>query len=135
MRYDVNMLNWLLSDEFAHVLGILSSICFALQYLPQAYLNFKRKSVKGFSTVGIIIKLIGASFLLLNSFLNGEVASVVFYVLINVVQHSVFILQFERQGIQQLQNFLLHLVLFDLQEAQNHIFQYLWLQIQNLEGC
>lgn len=76
------------------VLGILSSICFGLQYLPQAYLNFKRKSVKGFSTLGIIIKLAGASFLLVNSFLAGEAMPVIFYGLVNVVQHSVFILQF-----------------------------------------
>jgi len=93
MRYDVNMVDWF-NPEIAHVLGILSSICFALQYLPQAYLNFKRKSVKGFSTIGIIIKLVGASFLLVNSFLNGEAAPVVFYGLINVIQHSIFILQF-----------------------------------------
>jgi len=80
--------------KIAHSLGILSSVFFGLQYLPQAYLNFKRKSVKGFSTHGIIIKLVGASFLLVNSFLNGEAAPVVFYGLVNVVQHSIFILQF-----------------------------------------
>jgi len=84
----------LFDPHIAKVLGILSSICFALQYLPQTYLNFKRKSVKGFSTHGIIIKLVGASFLLVNSFLNGEATPVVFYGLINVLQHSVFILQF-----------------------------------------
>lgn len=41
------------------------------RYLPQTWLNFRRKSVKGFSTHGIIIKLFGASFLLVNSYLNG----------------------------------------------------------------
>jgi len=82
------------SYELARALGILSSVCFALQYLPQAYLNYKRKSVKGFSTVGIIIKLVGASFLLVNSSLNREAMPVVFYGLINVLQHSVFIWQF-----------------------------------------
>jgi uncharacterized protein with PQ loop repeat len=87
------MVEWF-DPQMAKVLGILSSICFALQYLPQAYLNFKRKSVKGFSTIGIIIKLTGASFLLVNSFLVGEAMPVVFYGLINVIQHSVFILQF-----------------------------------------
>jgi len=87
------MIEWF-DPQLAKVLGILSSICFALQYLPQTYLNFKRKSVKGFSTLGIIIKLVGASFLLVNSFLNGEAAPVVFYGLINVIQHSVFIFQF-----------------------------------------
>jgi uncharacterized protein with PQ loop repeat len=89
------MLDWFAANpRVGDALGILSSICFGLQYLPQAYLNFKRKSVKGFSTLGIIIKLAGASFLLVNSFLAGEAMPVVFYGLINVVQHSVFILQF-----------------------------------------
>jgi len=78
----------------AKYFGIFSSICFALQYLPQTYLNFQRKSVKGFSTLGIIIKLFGASFLLVNSYLNGETFPVIFYGLINVIQHSIFILQF-----------------------------------------
>jgi len=84
----------LLDHDVAKIFGLLSSICFALQYLPQAFLNFRRKSVKGFSTVGIIIKLVGASFLLANSILNGEAQPVIFYGLINVVQHSLFIVQF-----------------------------------------
>jgi len=80
--------------QLAKYFGIVSSICFALQYLPQTWLNFRRKSVKGFSTTGIVIKLIGASFLLVNSYLNGETFPVIFYGLVNVVQHSIFILQF-----------------------------------------
>eukprot|EP00026_Physarum_polycephalum_P017702 Phypoly_transcript_19011.p1 GENE.Phypoly_transcript_19011~~Phypoly_transcript_19011.p1 ORF type:complete len:228 (+),score=6.77 Phypoly_transcript_19011:96-686(+) len=87
----------------------MSSVCFALQYLPQAWLNFRRKSVKGFSTHGIIIKLLGASFLLVNSYLNGETFPVIFYGLVNVVQHSVFIFQFFLY--QQDGNFL-HWLLF-----------------------
>ena len=47
------------------------SLIMWLRYVPQMWLNFRRKSVKGFSTYGIIIKLIGASFLLVNSYLNG----------------------------------------------------------------
>lgn len=89
------MLDWFQENpRYGDVLGLLSSICFGLQYLPQTYLNFRRKSVKGFSTLGIIIKLAGASFLLVNSFLVGEAFPVIFYGLINVVQHSIFILQF-----------------------------------------
>jgi len=78
----------------AHYFGIVSSICFGIQYLPQTWLNFRRKSVKGFSTHGIIIKLFGASFLLVNSYLNGETFPVICYGLVNVIQHSIFILQF-----------------------------------------
>lgn len=32
------------------------------RYVPQLWLNYSRKSVKGFSTTGIIIKFIGSSF-------------------------------------------------------------------------
>ncbi|KAJ5080444.1 pq loop repeat family protein [Anaeramoeba ignava] len=74
--------------------GLIASILFAFQYLPQTFLNYKNKSVKGFSTTGIIIKLIGSSFLLINSFLNEEAYPVVLYGLFNVIQHSTFMVQF-----------------------------------------
>ncbi|KAN0023350.1 hypothetical protein ACTFIU_011520 [Dictyostelium citrinum] len=77
-----------------YTLGILSSILFGVQYLPQMYLNFKRKSVQGFSSSGIIIKLVGASFLFVNSWLTGESMPIVFYGLINVFQHTIFMFQF-----------------------------------------
>jgi hypothetical protein len=45
---------------------------FSVRYLPQAWKNYKRGSVAGFSTSGIILKLIGASFLCVNSiFMKG----------------------------------------------------------------
>eukprot|EP01113_Clastostelium_recurvatum_P025121 TRINITY_DN3019_c0_g1_i4.p1 TRINITY_DN3019_c0_g1~~TRINITY_DN3019_c0_g1_i4.p1 ORF type:complete len:244 (+),score=70.08 TRINITY_DN3019_c0_g1_i4:78-809(+) len=74
--------------------GVVSSVCFAFQYIPQAYLNYQRKSVRGFSTTGITLKLIGASFLLANSWLNGETYPVIMYGLLNVMQHSAFMIQF-----------------------------------------
>eukprot|EP01112_Ceratiomyxa_fruticulosa_P016234 TRINITY_DN4870_c1_g1_i1.p1 TRINITY_DN4870_c1_g1~~TRINITY_DN4870_c1_g1_i1.p1 ORF type:complete len:228 (-),score=14.54 TRINITY_DN4870_c1_g1_i1:71-754(-) len=79
---------------FAIIAGYLSTACFTFQYLPQAWLNFKRKSVRGFSTSGIIIKHIGASFLFVNSWLNGENYPVILYGLLNVCQHSGFLAQF-----------------------------------------
>jgi len=78
----------------AHTAGIFSSLCFLLQYVPQIVWNYSRKSVRGFSAVGIIIKLVGASFLLINALLTGENSAVVLYGLCNVVQHSVFMFQF-----------------------------------------
>ena len=58
------------------------------------WLNFKRKSVRGFSTTGIVIKLVGASFLFMNAYMTGELISVVLYGLFNVLQHSIFMIQF-----------------------------------------
>ncbi len=73
------------------------------RYIPQTVYNFKRKSVHGFSTTGIIIKHIGASFLFVNSILlggkfaicvtNEENISVAMYGLCGVVQHSIFMIQ------------------------------------------
>jgi len=44
---------------------------YIFRYIPQAQLNYQRKSVKGFNKTGIIIKLIGACFLTVNAFLSG----------------------------------------------------------------
>lgn len=74
--------------------GYFATFCFTIQYLPQCILNYKRKSVKGFNTTGILIKLIGAAYLCVNSALNGEVFSVVVYGAFNVAQHLIFMFQF-----------------------------------------
>lgn len=79
---------------FGEFLGMVATFCFTIQYIPQAYQNFKRKSCKGFSSTGIIIKLIGAAFLMINAYLTGETSSVVAYGLFNVIQHSIFMIQF-----------------------------------------
>jgi hypothetical protein len=74
--------------------GYLGTFCFTIQYAPQAVLNYKRKSVKGFSTTGILIKLIGAAYLGVNSALLGEALSVVIYGAFNIAQHLIFMFQF-----------------------------------------
>jgi uncharacterized protein with PQ loop repeat len=74
--------------------GYLAAICFTIQYFPQAILNFQRKSVSGFSTLGIVVKLIGASFLGVNAYLTGESIPTILYGVFNITQHSVFMYQF-----------------------------------------
>ena len=74
--------------------GHLATLCFTLQYFPQTWHNFKRKSLAGFSTVGIVMKLVGADFLFINSLFRGEPLPVVLYGFFNVVQHSLFMIQF-----------------------------------------
>jgi hypothetical protein len=59
--------------RFAMLLGHFATMCFTLQYIPQAIKNYRRQSVKGFSTTGIIIKLVGASFLSVNAYILGGV--------------------------------------------------------------
>jgi uncharacterized protein with PQ loop repeat len=74
--------------------GFFSTICFTVQYIPQAWLNYKRKSISGLSTTGILIKLIGASFLGINAAITGETFPVVLYGLFNIAQHMLFMIQF-----------------------------------------
>merc|ERR1711916_65776 len=81
-------------ENVASAAGMAATIAFTLQYLPQAILNQQRRSVKGFSTLGIVIKHLGACFLLVNAYLTGEATPVILYGLFNVLQHSVFMVQF-----------------------------------------
>lgn len=83
------------------LLGYISTFCFALQYVPQIMLNFSRKSVAGFSTTGILIKLIGAAFLWSNSAIMGESMFVILYGASNVCQHIIFMTQFAYYTKQQ----------------------------------
>jgi uncharacterized protein with PQ loop repeat len=71
-----------------------STLTPSFRYLPQAWKNYQRGSVVGFSTTGIIIKLIGASFLCINSFLLEESLPVLLYGILSLIQHSAFICQF-----------------------------------------
>jgi len=84
----------LFDEDLAKLAGFIATVCFTLQYLPQAFFNFRRKSVRGFSSTGILIKQVGASFLLVNSLFTGENIAVVMYGLCNVIQHSIFMVQF-----------------------------------------
>jgi len=86
--------NTLVDVETAKALGLIATICFSLQYLPQTFLNWKKKSVVGFSATAIVIKLFGGCFLFVNAWVTGEAYPVVLYGLCNVIQHSYFMFQF-----------------------------------------
>ena len=78
----------------ANGFGLLASTAFTLQYLPQAIYNWKRKSVRGFSSDSIIFKHIGACFLFVNCVLIREKFPVTLYGFFNVLQHTIFLIQF-----------------------------------------
>eukprot|EP01094_Clydonella_sp_ATCC50884_P023950 TRINITY_DN5882_c0_g1_i3.p1 TRINITY_DN5882_c0_g1~~TRINITY_DN5882_c0_g1_i3.p1 ORF type:complete len:242 (+),score=61.98 TRINITY_DN5882_c0_g1_i3:326-1051(+) len=82
-------------DQVANTLGMVATICFIIQYIPQMVLNSTRKSMYGFSFHGILIKHLGACFLFVNTFVTAEADPVVIYGLFNVLQHTVFIIQFQ----------------------------------------
>lgn len=73
---------------------MITSVMFTLLYVPQMLLNRRRKSVEGFSSQAIVIKLFGAAFLTVNSLYTGEAIPVIAYGTLNVAQHSLFMLQF-----------------------------------------
>ena len=75
-------------------LGNIASILFFSVYMPQFFLNYQRKSVKGFSLPSVAIKLTGAAFLGVNSLFNGAGFPVFLYGVLNSLQHVIFILQF-----------------------------------------
>ena len=79
---------------YVYLAGYFASLCYAIQYAPQAWLNWRRKSVKGFNTTGIMIKLVGASYFAVNSALNGEELPVIVYGAFNIAQHLIFMFQF-----------------------------------------
>jgi len=87
------------------------------RYIPQAQLNYQRKSIKGFNTTGIIIKLFGACFLTVNAFLIGESLPVICYGLFNVIQHSLFMVQFYLYETNGLNVYYLLWLLFPLVPA------------------
>ena len=78
----------------ANILGALSSVIFMVMYFPQFFLNQSRRSTLGFNSTGIIIKLVGASFLSVNAFVTGESLAVVLYGALGMLQHQAFMIQF-----------------------------------------
>jgi hypothetical protein len=78
----------------ANLLGIATSVMFMVMYVPQFMLNRRRRSTEGFSSTGIVIKLVGASFLAVNAWVTGEAIAVVLYGALGVLQHDAFMVQF-----------------------------------------
>lgn len=79
---------------FACWLGNAASLCFFSVYIPQLILNFKKKSVEGFSIYSVMFKIIGSSFLWITSYYNGSGLPVFLYGFLNTLQHFLFIIQF-----------------------------------------
>ncbi|KAH3761338.1 PQ loop repeat family protein [Pelomyxa schiedti] len=82
------------SVPFAQFMGGVATVLFMFQYVPQAVYNYRRSSVEGFSANSIIVKLIGSCFLAVNATFTSETWPVIMYGYGNVVQHSIFMIQF-----------------------------------------
>ncbi|OHT17164.1 PQ loop repeat family protein [Tritrichomonas foetus] len=75
-------------------LGNIASLCFFIVYVPQFMLNYNRKSVKGFNLPSTALKLVGSSFLFINSLYNNSSFPVFLYGFLNTMQHAAFLFQF-----------------------------------------
>jgi uncharacterized protein with PQ loop repeat len=80
--------------QLVAVLGTISTLCATVQYLPQLWMNYSRRSTAGFSPRSIIIKLVGASFQCANTYLMHQPLATFFYGFFNLVTHCAFLLQF-----------------------------------------
>lgn len=58
-------------DDFACLFGNLAAFIYFLCNFPQLYLNFKRRSTKGFSNTFVIMRVFSLSFLVANSAVEG----------------------------------------------------------------
>jgi uncharacterized protein with PQ loop repeat len=79
-------------------LGNIASFAFFIVYVPNFILNFRRKSCKGFSLQSTAIKLLGSSFLFVNSIFNESPFPVFLYGFLNTGQHIAFLIQFWLYG-------------------------------------
>lgn len=66
--------------DLANILGTCKVFLSTVKYLPQAYFNYQRKSLKGFAVKACISDIVGAvlcaSQLLIDGYLRGDMASV-----------------------------------------------------------
>eukprot|EP00759_Apiculatamorpha_spiralis_P033368 PhF_6_TR34691/c0_g1_i1/m.50483 len=77
----------------ADFMGYTATFLFFIQYLPQILLTHRRKTVKGFSTTSVVIKMIGASFFMTNYLILGERWPTTLYGIICTTQYAVMIAQ------------------------------------------
>lgn len=81
-------------DDMACWAGNIGAICFFTVNLPQIFLNFRRKSTKGFSVLSVIIRTVGISFFLVNGIMDGSTFPLMFSAALNFLENAIFLVQF-----------------------------------------
>ena len=79
---------------FACWLGNIASILFVSVYVPQFRLNYKRKSVEGFSLSSVVLKYSGNAFLFVNSIFQKAAIPILLYGGLSLVIQFGFLIQF-----------------------------------------
>ncbi len=77
----------------AEICGYISTILFTTLYIPQILHNFKRKSTKGFSSLSMMIKIIGGSFHFINAYILNEPNPVILYGFLGLISYSSLLIQ------------------------------------------
>ena len=81
-------------EDFADVIGIISSIIFFLINFPQIFLNYRRKSTEGFSWIAILLRNLGTSFHVMIGIVTKIPFPLFLSGILNLVQIYILILQF-----------------------------------------
>lgn len=81
-------------DGFACWIGNVAAIVTFLQNIPQIILNLKRKSVKGFSSLSVIIRIFGTSFLMINEIIKKTSFSILLSAILLLIEYVIYIIQF-----------------------------------------
>lgn len=89
--------------DFLYVLSYMKLVMTVLKYIPQAYLNYLRKSTTGWSVFNVILDFSGGVFsisqILLDSFLSGHWAGILGFLtklvlgIITLIFDTIFLLQ------------------------------------------
>ena len=74
--------------DVASIFGTVKVFLSSIKYLPQAYHNFQRKSVKGFAVTGYVLELLGGMFCISQFFIDAYIQDD----LIGAIQHPVKLL-------------------------------------------
>ena len=90
----LNLCDFSYPKGFACWLGNIASILFVVVYVPQFRLNFKRKSVEGFSLPSVILKYLGNAFLFVNSTFHGSAIPILLYGGLSLIIQFGFLIQF-----------------------------------------
>lgn len=81
-------------ESFGCWMGNFSAIAYFCVQIPQIFLNYKRKTTKGFSPFFVIIRLFGLSFLAVNGIIEHTNVSLIASGILLVIAYDILLVQF-----------------------------------------
>lgn len=81
-------------DDLACWAGNIAAVSFFIVQVPQILLNYRRRSTTGFSSLSVIIRVIGGSFMVSIGFVRHISFPLLFAGILNLLENLVFTIQF-----------------------------------------